>query len=302
MRFIAATLLPLAVPAIITMAIWVLPGDPAEIICPPQLCTGTEALAERWNLHLGPWHFYSSWLTAALAGDFGASWTVVQGFPVLDILLESLPTTAKLVTLAMVPLLLGSLLAALGWIPKRLDALWQGMGLVPAVILALVFAAVVQLNYGALSYDGWPGTLRLLFAAMVLGVADGALAGAIVGTRSVFEEEVKQRYVQIAVLRGEDVLSNALPNVLPGLVGQLRARTLHVLSGSVIVEVVLGVQGLGDMLWNGTLQQDFGVVLAAAWAFSLLSGALLFGQGLVEVAVALYVRRSPPGVAEGVAA
>ena len=93
-RFIAATLLPLAVPAIITMAIWVLPGDPAEIICPPQLCTGTEALAERWNLHLGPWHFYSSWLTAALidvqgdeffepvrASETGSSWMVVPVIP-----------------------------------------------------------------------------------------------------------------------------------------------------------------------------------------------------------------------------
>lgn len=297
MRFIAAALLPLAVPAIITMAIWVLPGDPAEIICPPELCTGTQALAERWNLDQGPWHFYSTWLLSALSGDFGASWTVIQGYPVLTILLESLPATAKLVAMAMLPLLLGSVLAALGWIPKRLDALWQAMGLVPAVILALVFAAVVQINYGALSHDGWPGTLRLLCAALVLGVADGALAGAVVGTRSVFEEEVKQRYVQIAVLRGEDVLSNALPNVLPALVGQLRARTLHVLSGSVIVEVVLGVQGLGDMLWNGTLQQDFGLVLAAAWAFSLLSGGLLFVQGMVEVMVALYVRRSPAGVA-----
>ena len=47
------------------------------------------------------------------------------------------------------------------------------------------------------------------------------------------------------------------------------------MSGAGIVEVVLGIPGLGELLWEGTLLQDFGVVLAAAWAFALLSGALL---------------------------
>ena len=55
-RTIAALLLPFLVPAIITMLIWALPGDPASIICPPESCGGTDTLAERWNLDAGPWH------------------------------------------------------------------------------------------------------------------------------------------------------------------------------------------------------------------------------------------------------
>ena len=296
-RLLAAVLLPLAVPAIITAALWALPGDPAEIICPPGICDGTAALAARWGLDQGPVHFYVEWLTHAMWGDFGNSWRVMQGQPVADLLWESLPTTAAMVALSMVPLVGGALMAALGWMPRKLDAAWQAIGLVPAVILALMFAAVIQINYGAMSHEGWPGFLRLLSGALVLGLADGAFAGAVVGTRSVFEEEMKQRYVQIAIMRGETPLSNALPNVLPALVGQFRARMLHVLSGSVIVEVVLNIRGLGDLLWDGTLLQDFGVVLAAAWAFSLLSAGLLFVQALIEVARELHIRRSPPGVA-----
>ncbi len=295
-RFIAALMLPLAVPAVITMALWALPGDPAEIICPPGICDGTEALARRWGLDQGPVHYYSTWLTSAFQGDFGNSWRVSQGFPVSELLWEALPTTAALVLLALVPLLLGGITASAGILPRRLDPLWQGMGLVPSVILALGGAAYVQLTYGALSMDGWPGTVRLLIGAAVLGVADGALAGAVVGTRSIFEEEIKQRYIQIALLRGESPVSNALPNVLPALIGQFRGRILHVLSGAVVVEVVLGVPGLGDLLWDGTLLQDFGVVLAAAWAFSLLSASLLMFQATCEVLLALYVRRSPSGV------
>jgi peptide/nickel transport system permease protein len=292
-RFLAAVVLPLAVPAVITGALWILPGDPAEIICPPGICTGTEELAHRWGLDEGPVNFYLSWLGSAMSGEFGNSWRVAQGFPVYDLLFESLPTTAALVALALIPILLGSGLAVLGWMPKQLDVVWQSVGLIPAVILALVFAAVVQINYGALSHEGWPGALRVLFGALVLGVADSALAGAVLGTRSVFEEEMKARYIQIAQLRGESSMSNALPNVLPALIGQLRARMLHVLSGAVVVEVVLGIPGLGELLWAGTLLQDFGVVLAAAWAFSLLSGALLLMQAVGETLVEMHVRRAP---------
>jgi ABC-type dipeptide/oligopeptide/nickel transport system permease component len=84
-----------------------------------------------------------------------------------------------------------------------------------------------------------------------------------------------------------------LPNVMPALAGQMRARVLHLLSGAVVVEVVLGLPGVGDLLWSGTLLQDFGVVLAAATSFAAISGGLLCLQALVEIAVALHVRRAP---------
>ncbi len=294
-RLVAALSLPLIVPWAIVLILWALPGDPAGILCPPGICpeTARAELASAWHLDGSPWDFYAAWLSAAVQGDFGRSWRVAQGIQVSELLWESAPATVWLLLLSLGPLLSGAAAAALGWMPRQLDTLWHGLGLVPSVILALLFAAVVQVNYGALSYDGVPGALRLVFGALTLGITDGALAGAILGTRSVFQEEHKRRYVQMATLRGESVLSNTLPNVLPALVGQLRSRLLHVLSGAVIVEVVLQLQGLGELLWDGTLLQDFGVVLAAAFGFALLSGALLLLQAVFEVAVALHVRRAP---------
>ena len=77
------------------------------------------------------------------------------------------------------------------------------------------------------------------------------------------------------------------------MVGQLRARALHLLSGAVVVEVVLRIDGLGDLLWRGTLLQDFGVVLAAATGFAVVSAALLLVQAGLEVLVAVQTRRTP---------
>lgn len=294
-RIIAAMSLPFVVPAAITGILWALPGEPVTILCPDGLCSKAQqdALAEHLHMNDGPSGFFLNWLSLALHGDFGRSLRVMQGEPVVNLLWESAPATTELVLLALIPVIGLSLAAALGWLPRRLDGFWQALGLIPSVILALLFAAIVEINFGAMSHEGLPDKLRLIFGAIVLGVADGTLGGAILGTRSIFDEEVKQRYVQIAVLRGETVLGNALPNVLPALVGQFRGRILHILSGAVIVEVVLGISGVGELLWDGTLLQDFVVVLAAAWVFAILSGVLLLIQAVAEVLVEMHVRRAP---------
>ncbi len=292
-RLFAAMLLPLAVPAILTLLIWALPGDPAEIICPPERCGGTAVLAARWNLNAGPWHFYQGWLMAALEGDFGRSWRVQQGELVSTLLKEAIPTSGALVGLTMIPILLGAAAGASGRLPERVDAALSSIGTIPAVIFSLFFSAIIEINYGAASFDAEATRIRMLMGVAVLCLADGALAGAVSGVRALFAAERNQRYVGIAILRGEPVLSNMLPNVAPALIGQLRARVLHLLSGMVVVEVVLRINGIGDLLWLGTLLQDFGVVLAAATAFAVFSAVLLGAQALTEVAVALHVRRAP---------
>ena len=292
-RVLAAMLLPVLVPAIITALIWALPGDPAEIICPPSTCGGTSQLAARWHLDAGPWAFFTHWFEGAVRGDFGMSWRVEQGMPVADLLKESIPVTLKLVLLALVPIALGAVGAATGFLPSRADGVLATLGLVPALVFALLGSAAIVVKFGAAAFSLEADLWRLGIGAAVLGMSDGAFASAIAGVRSVFSAERTQRYVSIAILRGERPLGNMLPNVAPALAGQMRARILHLLSGAVVVEVVLGLPGVGDLLWSGTLLQDFGVVLAAATLFAVWSAALLLVQACVEVIVSLHVRRAP---------
>ena len=60
------------------------------------------------------------------------------------------------------------------------------IGVTPSVVLALLAAAVVDLQYGIDAYEGTAASMRLLAAALTLGIADGALSGAITGVRGVF--------------------------------------------------------------------------------------------------------------------
>lgn len=219
-------------------------------------------------------------------------------------------------------LILFAILAAAGWFPFKADGLLQGLGIIPAVFFALFVYAVLQIFLGGdpLAFDVPLGgsefwavflgddaaadmemttmwcriqPMALIYGGLALGIADGATSAAVLGTRNLFDSEIKQRYIGIAVLRGESVLGNALPNLLPALIGQLRGRVLHLVSGTVIVELVLQIDGLGDLLWNSTLDKATFVILAAAWGFSLISALLLLLQALSEIGVALMVRRAP---------
>jgi ABC-type dipeptide/oligopeptide/nickel transport system permease component len=82
---------------------------------------------------------------------------------------------------------------------------------------------------------------------------------------------------------------------MPALAGQLRARVLQLLSAAVVVEVILRINGLGDLLWKAALLQDFGLVLPVATCFAVISSGLLLLQALIELAVARQVRRVPAG-------
>ena len=298
-RFCVALLLPFGVPAVISYLIWAMPGDPASIICAPEVCVNSyDALAERWNLDRGPWHFYSEWASAALGGDFGKSWTYMPSESVGNLLLESLPNTLKLVGLATLILLLGSVRTATGQVSAISRRLIRALGAMPALVLALVGAASLSVTFGAMSTGNLANTVRLLIGAGVLAVADASLSGTMEAVGQVVGSEKRQRYVHMGLLRGEGTLENMLPNILPALAGQFRAKVLALLSSAVIIEVILSVEGVGELLWNGTLDQDFGLVLGATFVFVLISSALMLMQAVVEVMVGMMVRRTPVGVVE----
>ena len=255
------------------------------------MCTGGEELAARWHLNEGPMAFYFHWISNAMSLDFGQSWRVLTGKPVQELMVQTIPNTLLLIGLALIPVTLGSLLGAFQKPAKVWDPLLVFLGVLPVVALALLAAAVVVDFAGASKMAGLLS--RMIAATLTLGIADGALSGSILGNRSIFERENQQRYVGISILRGESNFSNTLPNLAGAIVGQYRTRVVQLLSAAVIVEVIVQVDGFGALLFKGTLKQDFGVVLAAATIFAVISSSLLMLQAVVEVIQNLHMRRAP---------
>lgn len=293
LRLGVALLLPVLVPGAILAALWALPGDPAELVCPPGACTGTESLAARWNLDQGALALWSDWLRGAAAGELGVSWRVLPGVPVAELLGEALPVSLLLWVSAGALVVGGAGLGALPGVPGWLRSGIAALGGVPALLLALAASAVVDLRFGLDAFGEEAAGWRLLLAIPVLGLADGAFSGAEGGVHDSFRRERSERYVAAARLRGEGELGNLLPNLAGALAGQVRARQVALLSASVIVEAALRLDGVGDLLWRGVLAQDFPVVLAAATVYAAAAATLLAGQALVEAGVAAWTRWNP---------
>ena len=294
-RMFAALFLPILVPAIITLFIWALPGDPASIICPPEQCD-TAYLAREFNLDKGSWVFFSDWLSNAIHLEFGRSWRVMQGLEIQELLVEAIPNTFLLLSFSLIPISIGAIVGALGLVRSKWDPALIAIGIVPVVVFALISAALVEINYAGKDLDQEANWVRLFMGALTLGFADAAFSGSLIGVRETFTQENNQRYVGISILRGETVFSNTWPNVSSALIGQYRARILHILSGLVIVEVIVGINGVGALLWKGTLSQDFGLVLASATIFASISALLLILQAIAECLIALHIRKTPANV------
>ena len=293
-RVLAALILPVLVPVVIAFFVFALPSGPAEIICPKETC-GEEQyalLAKQFHVDQGATHFIGHFLGQAIQGDLGVSWRgVTTGEQNLDLIKAALPNSLLALFIGILFITIGSIAGAFNRPRPRWDPLLLIISIVPGLVLSLSAAAWIQLNYA--TEEEIKYRLQIIVVALIIGVADSALSSAVIGVRGAFSRENNQRYVGVGILRGERVLSNTLPNLATTIAGQYRARIIHLLSGLIVAEVVLDVDGIGALLWDGTLVQDFGRVLATASCFACISSVLLLSQALIEVSCAMHIRRAP---------
>ena len=293
-RLVLAVALPFLVPLLIAAMIWAMPGDPATNVCPDCSGEGMMKMIQDRNLDQGPLHFYTEWMSSMVSGDFGRSWSFQSGEEVSYLLKSGVGFTLKLFLLGAVFILAGAILTAKQWIPRWAKSAVRLVGMLPGLVLSLAAIAVytVYINPSAMETT-WT---QVFMGALILAIADAALSGTIDGVDEVIETEGRRRYVQIAILRGESTLKNILPNTLPGLVGQIRARLLGLLSAAIIIEMILKINGVGELLVVGALKQDFPLVMACTFFYVVISSVMLFLQASIEIAVALSIRKSPAGV------
>ena len=85
--------------------------------------------------------FFFGWISDASRFEFGNSWRLHQGVPVLELLEVAIPTTVVLIALATTVVMLGGFLAPTGWISRKLDPSLRVIGLVPSLVLGLLLKA-----------------------------------------------------------------------------------------------------------------------------------------------------------------
>ncbi|MDF2983617.1 MAG: peptide transporter [Devosia sp.] len=262
--------------------IYLIPGDAAVVIGGPS-ATPEELAQIRQNLGLDqPLHIQILTFYAHLfQGDLGRSLTL--GIPVVDALLARSPITIGIAIYSlMLTILIGlgtGILAALNhnrWIDQA-ATLFALLGVsLPNFWLALVMIVLFSVHLGWLPTGGYVpfttdpvGWLRsATLPAVALALMQAGLLTRI--TRSTMLEVLNQDYIRTARAKGLPewvvVGRHALANVMMPIVTMIGLVLSVLLSGSIVIETIFGVPGIGSLLGSAISNRDY----------PMIQGGLLF--------------------------
>jgi peptide/nickel transport system permease protein len=288
---------------VIFSLIGLMPGDPIDIMVAsnPNLSTNDgERLRSLYGLDLPIWRRYWNWLIAALGGDFGYSRTYTQ--PVFTILLPRLGNTLILLGISSALAIAISIPLGVTAAARRHSATDHAVNLfcfagisVPAFWLGLLMILLFAVTLGVLPAGGMApvddsGFLaRLQF--LVLPVATlslASLAGHTRFMRASMIEALRQDYIRTAMAKGVSyrrvVYGHALRNAMLPLITILALDFGVLFSGALVTETVFAYLGMGKLIFDSIMGNDFNVALVA---LLLATFVVLLGNFLADVAYAI---------------
>lgn len=236
---------------------------------------------------------YGDWIWGMLRLDFGTSY--FNATAVSDDLKRALPITLELTILAMV--MAGVIAVPLGLISAikqdtpvdytgRIITIagiaFPNFGVAILIVYALtrLFQWFPPLGYANLWDDPWLNMQQLFFPAIALGFSNMAFLGRV--TRSAMLEVFREDYIRTARSKGlaERVIvgRHALKNALLPVVTVSGYEVARLLAGTVIIENIFLIPGLGRVLLSAISQRDFPIVQGIV--MSLVMFVLVINLGL----------------------
>ncbi len=277
------------------LAFQVLPGDAALAKLGTNATPeAVEALREEMGLNRPFLVRYGSWIGGVVRGDFGASER--YRVPVTELLLQVLPNTLLLAGLSIMMILLVSFPIGLlcarypGSLGDRAGAfLNQTFMAVPTFFLGILVSIMLGLGLrlfvpGAfVAYDKDFGACLsyLIFPAIALAIPKIAMTVRFL--RSSLLTEKQKDYVRTARSKGlpewKVLFLHMLPNALPAVATFLGVIASEIVAGSIVIEQVFGINGLGRLLVTSVSARDYNVVQAIVLYIGI---AVIAINGLIE--------------------
>lgn len=262
------------------------PSDPASMMLNAQGIAPSPELLEQTRHEMGIdapfWEQYWNWLTGAVTGDFGYSY--YYNAQVIDVLIKRLPITALLSVCSLAVVLIVSVpLGILSATHQNkagdyLIQFFQFFSLsMPSFWFGLLLIYFFSLRLGLLPSMGYAGAISLILPAIALSFSFmGRLIGQI---RIGVIDELQKPYVTGLLSRGipfnKVVKRHVIKNALIPSVTLVGIAFGGMLSGSVVIETVFSLPGLGFMATAAITARDYalvqGYVLLVAVAYVLVN-------------------------------
>ena len=290
----------LAASVLIFMVQGVLPGNAAQVMLGESATPeSVAALSAKLGLDQTAPVRYGRWVKGLLTGDLGTS--VSYDVPVADLIAERLAVTAPLALMAM---LLTTLIAlALGIYAASHHNQAGDVGVMAAsqlgiaipnfwfaILLILVFAVKLQWfsagGFSGWADDPWQAFKALVLPAVALAVVQAAILARI--TRSAVLDVLREDFVRTARAKGlsrrrvlwRHVLRNAFVPVLTVMGLQFAS----LLTGTVVIENVFSLPGLGRLIFQAISNRD---ILVVQNVVMLLAASVIVINFVVDVLYAV---------------
>ncbi len=282
---------------LVTIAVFVIlrvvPGDPAVL-----LLAGTgddaeeqytqeqlQAMREKLGTNRPIYIQYTDWVWKMLRLDFGESYFFKT--PVYDDIAERLPVTIEL---GLMSVLLASVVAVpLGvysaikqdtigdYITRvititgiALPNFWVAIMII--FFLVLSFGYFPPLGYASVWDDPWSNMQQMIFPAIALGTSNMAFIARI--TRSAMLEVLHDDYIRTARAKGLServvIFRHALKNAMLPVVTVFGYEFGRLISGTVIIEVIFLVPGMGRLLVTSIFNRDFPMIQAVVLLIAVI--------------------------------
>ena len=287
MRQYAVKRIGLFIPTVVLVTVIVfvvmrlIPGDPALAILSADDAAYTEQELHELRVKLGTDRSiviqYLDWMGGLLRGDFGTSFW--WNGPVMDRLAERIPVTIELA-------ILGILLAVICAVPlgvisairpdSPLDYLSRVFtlvgisiptffsGILLTLLLIRAFGWLPPLGYENVWEDPWSNVKQMMLPALALGFYDMAFIARV--TRSSMMEILREDYMRTARskgLREHIVLSrHGLKNAVLPILTISGWQFGRLFGGTVIIERIFLIPGIGQLLIDAVFQRDFPTIQA----------------------------------------
>jgi oligopeptide transport system permease protein len=270
----------------------VAPGGPFDLEQPLEAKI-MENLNRAYGLDRPLIEQYGRYLANLLRGDLGPSF-YIRDFSVAEVLLQGLPVSMTLGTLAiLLALAIGTTLGVIASLKQNSGADYAVIGFatagvtIPNFVVAPLFQIVFGLMLALLPVGGWNnGAVRnIILPVIVLALPQVAVVARM--TRASMIEALRSDHIRTLRSLGmgrKVIVLHALRGAILPIISYLGPTAAALLTGSVVVETIFGLPGIGRYFVEGALNRDYTLVMGTVVVVAIF--VLVFNM-VVDILYAL---------------
>ncbi|EGQ9351722.1 oligopeptide ABC transporter permease OppB [Vibrio parahaemolyticus] len=269
------------------------PGNPfsTERPLPPEVMANIEA---KYGLDKPVLEQYTTYLTNVLQGDFGPSFKYLD-YTVNELIAVALPVSAKVGFIAFIfTLVMGvtvGTIAALKqntWVDYTIMSTAMLGVVMPSFVLAPALIYLFSLHWHIFPAGGWQDGSWQFLVLPVIGMSLLYVATFARITRGSMIETLNSNFIRTARAKGLSyryiIIKHALKPALLPVVSYMGPAFVGIITGSVVIETIFGLPGIGKLFVNAAFNRDYSLVMGVTILIGFLF--ILF-NAIVDILLAM---------------